>query len=205
LRESALLDAAAALFLERGYGATTLESVVQAAGISKRTLYQRYPDKEALFAAVLAHIFQRLRPPDDVPLVQGEHLPEVLERLAGFMLQGALQPSALAVHRLVTAESGRFPEIGQMLAGNALVRLATSLVADLLTRPPVADRASGATRMLPAAHAEFLATQFLVLVVTHPQRAACGLAPALSAEQLARWPRDCVALFLHGALAGSAA
>ncbi len=198
-----MLDVAAALFLEQGYGATTLEAVVQGAGVSKRTLYQRFPDKAALFAAVLEHIFESLRPPETVPLIQGDHLPAVLERLAGFMLEGALQPRALAVHRLMTAESGRFPEIGRMLAANPLVRLATTLVAGLLQQPsaPHLHEAENTVALPPVL--EFLATQFLVLVVTHPQRAACGLAPALTAEQLAHWPHDCVQLFLHGALASA--
>lgn len=221
-RGRALLDVAARLFLEHGYGATTLEAVVQQAGISKRTLYQRYPDKAALFAAALEHIVQPLKPPSDVPLVLGDSLDIILERLAGFMLHAALQPSAVALHRLLVAESARFPEIGRMLAASGTVQLGTSLVAGVLTAAaegkPLGGRLESAKDPLPpsappppflpsqpagvgmsAESAQFLAVQFLNLVVSHPQAAASGLVPPLSAHQLADWPRACVALFLHGA------
>lgn len=200
-RQAALLSAAAELFLARGYGDTSMEAVVQAAGISKRTLYQRYPDKAALFAAVLEHIIAQLRPPEDVPLIQGADLAGVLERLAGFMLKAALQPSALALHRLIEAESGRFPEIGQLLARHPAVQQATGLVAALLAEPRWRTPADAPP--LPPAQREFLATQFLTLVVTHPRRAALGLAPPLSPAQLRDWPGQCVRLFLHGIDPGS--
>ncbi|WP_214403289.1 TetR/AcrR family transcriptional regulator [Pseudonocardia lacus] len=52
---AAILDAAAALLLDRGYDRTTLDDVARAAGVSKSTLYQRWGAREALFVAVLHH------------------------------------------------------------------------------------------------------------------------------------------------------
>ena len=48
-----LREAAIATFLEYGYDATTMEAIAQAAGITKRTLYARYPDKRAVFLDVI--------------------------------------------------------------------------------------------------------------------------------------------------------
>ncbi|HET6307753.1 MAG TPA: helix-turn-helix domain-containing protein, partial [Rhodopila sp.] len=48
-----ILDVATELFLAEGYGATSIEAVAQRARISKRTFYHRFPDKAALFDAVL--------------------------------------------------------------------------------------------------------------------------------------------------------
>ena len=48
----AILDAAYALFLERGIAATTMDAVAQRASVSKMTVYANFRDKPALLAAV---------------------------------------------------------------------------------------------------------------------------------------------------------
>lgn len=59
-----ILKAAIALFDEVGFGGTAMEAVAARAGISKRTLYMRYPDKKALIRAVIASIVGSARQPD---------------------------------------------------------------------------------------------------------------------------------------------
>lgn len=46
-------DAAARLFVERGYVATTMREVAAAAGVGERTLYDAFPTKAALFTHTL--------------------------------------------------------------------------------------------------------------------------------------------------------
>jgi AcrR family transcriptional regulator len=48
-----ILDAAEALFAERGYAATTLRDVAAAVGLRIPSLYNHFPSKDALYAAVL--------------------------------------------------------------------------------------------------------------------------------------------------------
>src|ERR1700690_2682765 len=79
LRER-ILKVATELFLEEGYGSTSIESVAARAGISKRTFYDRFEDKAALFAAVVHRIIDEIRPPQNVPLLSGGTLPEILKR-----------------------------------------------------------------------------------------------------------------------------
>ncbi len=50
----ALLDAARALFVERGYGETSTPDVCAAAGITRGALYHHFADKRDLFRHVLA-------------------------------------------------------------------------------------------------------------------------------------------------------
>ncbi|MCH7344076.1 TetR/AcrR family transcriptional regulator [Pelomonas sp. CA6] len=52
-RPQELLDAALALFVEKGFAATRSEEVAARAGVSKGTLYLYYPSKEELFKAVV--------------------------------------------------------------------------------------------------------------------------------------------------------
>jgi AcrR family transcriptional regulator len=46
-----LLDALALLIAERGYQATTVADIVAAAGVSTKTFYEQFPDKQACFMA----------------------------------------------------------------------------------------------------------------------------------------------------------
>src|SRR5450755_4463106 len=94
LRER-ILEAATELFLVEGYGSTSIESVAARAGISKRTFYDRFDDKAVLFAAVVHRIIDEIRPPENVPLLAGVSLPEILRRLAGLILKAALSPKRL--------------------------------------------------------------------------------------------------------------
>ncbi len=48
-----LREAAAEVFLRDGYAAAHMDEVARGAGMSKRTLYQHYPSKAALFEAVM--------------------------------------------------------------------------------------------------------------------------------------------------------
>ena len=104
-----ILDIATELFLAEGYGATSIERVAQRARISKRTFYHRFPDKAALFSAVVHRIIQRLRPPAGTPLYEGDSVEDILRRLARLVLRAALAPMALALSRLMIAEAQRFP------------------------------------------------------------------------------------------------
>ena len=114
-----ILEVATDLFLEQGYGSTSIEAVAGRAGVSKRTFYDRFDDKAALFAAVVHRIIENIRPPANVPLLAGPNLGEILRRLAGLILQAALSPQAIALHRLVTGESSRFPELASALRRTA--------------------------------------------------------------------------------------
>jgi TetR/AcrR family transcriptional repressor of mexJK operon len=186
-----ILDAATDLFLTHGFGATSIEAVAQRVRISKRTFYHRFADKPALFAAVVHRIVQRLRPPATVPLVKGADLQAMLEQLARLILRAALSPEAIALHRLIVAESSRFPDLAEAVAREGAAEEAIKLIAGLLERESKAGR-------LKLRDAVFAAQQFLQMVIALPQRRAMGLGPAMTTRELAAWPRDVTYLFLNG-------
>lgn len=51
-----VLDAAAALFAERGLDATSMDAIAESSGVSKATIYKHWPDKDALCLEVMARI-----------------------------------------------------------------------------------------------------------------------------------------------------
>jgi TetR/AcrR family transcriptional regulator, mexJK operon transcriptional repressor len=190
LRER-ILKAATDLFLDEGYGSTTIEAVAMRAGISKRTFYDRFADKSVLFAAVVHRIIEQIRPPAEVPLLAGADLSSVLRRLAGLMLRAALSPQAIALHRLVTAESVRFPQLAFAVESDGGKAEATNLIGDLLARELRRVK-------LNAMNRSFAAEQFIYMVVTVPQRRAIGFGAPMSSDELDAWANRTVALFLGG-------
>jgi AcrR family transcriptional regulator len=186
-----ILAVATELFLAEGYGATSIEAVAQRARISKRTFYHRFPDKAALFAAVVHRVVAGLRPPANVPLIDGVTIDAILERLARLILRAALSPSALALNRLITAEAQRFPELAAIVAGEGAAAEAVGLIAGLLDR----ESAGGFFRLDDT---RFAAEQFLQMVVSAPRRRATGLGAPMTAAELDAWAVKSVNLFLNG-------
>ncbi|MGO1073783.1 TetR/AcrR family transcriptional regulator [Lysobacter sp. CA199] len=58
-KRAAILEAAAAEFRQAGYDATSMDRVAASAGVSKRTVYNHFPSKEALFAQILQQLMER--------------------------------------------------------------------------------------------------------------------------------------------------
>jgi TetR/AcrR family transcriptional regulator of autoinduction and epiphytic fitness len=58
-KRAAILDAAVAEFRQSGYAATSMDRVAASAGVSKRTVYNHFPSKEALFAQILEQLWER--------------------------------------------------------------------------------------------------------------------------------------------------
>jgi len=184
-----ILEVATELFLTDGFGATSIETVARRARVSKRTFYHRYPDKAALFGAVVRRIVERLRPSDDAGLFAGGTLEQILLRLARIILKAALIPESLGLFRVIVAESGRFPELAATVAGQGARQEGIVRIGALLER-----ELGGITQEA----ARFAAAQFMFMVVALPQRRALGLGAPMTEAELDAWARDTVTLFLHG-------
>jgi len=78
---AAILDAAEALFAERGYVGTTMRTVAKAVGVKDPSLYNHFPSKDALYAAVLERTYRPV----------GERLESLLSEGSSFAgVSGAL-------------------------------------------------------------------------------------------------------------------
>lgn len=60
-RKRTVLKTAVSAFAARGYFGTTTSDVARRAGISQAYVYRLFPDKEALFVAVVEHCFALIR------------------------------------------------------------------------------------------------------------------------------------------------
>lgn len=189
LLETTILDHATAAFLADGYAAASIEAIAKSGGVAKRTLYARFNGKPALFRAVLERLMTRwMSVAGDWP--DAGNLKAALTAAADRILAVALTPEAIALHRLVIAESGRFPELPLILheagAGEGTTRIAALL-----------DRAIE-KHELAAMDTTFAAEQFLHLLLAGPQRRALGLGRPLDKGQEKLWRDNAIALFLSG-------
>ncbi len=111
-RRCQLIDAAETVFLDKGFHAATMDDIARQAGMSKKTLYQIFPAKSALFEAlILARIagFTMVVEDDD------RSPRDVLTDLLCRVVTQTMTEKQVALLRLMIAESPRSPEIAEAL------------------------------------------------------------------------------------------
>ncbi len=138
-KRRAILNAATDLFAARGYGAVSMDAIARAADVSKATLYAHFESKDRLFATIV-HVacLENMMPAEDLPddRACGEaSIEEMLRTIGGGILRFLLLDRSLAIHRLVIAESVRFPELGRAFHENGPVAGRTRLAAWMASRP----------------------------------------------------------------------
>jgi AcrR family transcriptional regulator len=121
-RPQELLDAALALFVEKGFAATRSEEVAQRAGVAKGTLYLYYPSKEELFKAVVRQNISNL-------IAEGLELvgqfagstSELLTLLMETWWQRVGDTPAAGIHKIVIAEVRNFPDLAQFYTDEVIM------------------------------------------------------------------------------------
>jgi AcrR family transcriptional regulator len=113
IRRSQILDAAAQVFLENGYGGATIDLVVERAGASKATVYSFFGDKDGLFAAIVEDRCQRILSAFGDPEVVGSDIRSALAHIARRYMEVVMAPDAVGLYRLIIAEGVRFPELAR--------------------------------------------------------------------------------------------
>lgn len=127
-----ILDAATRVFLARGYGETSMDRVAQESGAARRTLYNQFKSKEALFEAMVARIWSGFPvidiTRDEASLTDPRH---GLIRLGQAVADFWVPPESVAFLRMVIAEGPRFPALTKTFLDKGKVPAMTA-VADYL-------------------------------------------------------------------------
>jgi AcrR family transcriptional regulator len=107
-RRAYLLDAAAAVFAERGYAAATVDAIAAKAGMSKKTVYRVFDSKLALLDALIDDRFFNIpEPPEDDEGTLEESLERKLQTIASILLR----PDRTCLMRMIIAEGPAAPEL----------------------------------------------------------------------------------------------
>jgi TetR/AcrR family transcriptional regulator, mexJK operon transcriptional repressor len=138
----AIAAAALRLFLRDGYERTSVDAIAAEAGVSKRTIYNRYGDKENLFLSVLRDTYAAMM--TTFRAIADQHLGEVTDveqDLTAFAREAAhtltTAPDRIALVRLILAEAPYFPALIRAEAGPLTMR---GVVAGHLARLAAAGR-----------------------------------------------------------------
>jgi len=127
-RRTCILEAAEQVFTDIGYGATTMEIVARAAGMSKKTLYNMFPDKRALFTALIN--LSEPYPEDALRHGAANSREELRARFLA-LAEIALSRRQVEMTRLVIAEAKHCPELAEVFHTRSMVKGRAYLAAAL--------------------------------------------------------------------------
>jgi len=189
----AAIEAARTLFLRNGYAGTTMDEIAVLAGLAKRTLYNNYTDKGALFTQIVTdaiafaerYAHGLAAEFDDMTAA---NLPATLHDLGRRLALAILRPEVIALRRLLIGEGRSFPEFAEeyfdAAPGRVLVALASGF-----------EQLSEAG-LLGAADARRAAEQFAYLVAGAPLDRAMLLGKMPAKAHVIASARDGVETFL---------
>ncbi|HEX9334432.1 MAG TPA: TetR/AcrR family transcriptional regulator [Pseudonocardiaceae bacterium] len=113
-KRRAIAQAARTVFGREGFTRASVDAIATEAGVSKRTIYNHYPDKERLFLSVILDGSASVA--DTHMRIAERHLRKILdleEDLIAFGVEWASSPTAFADHfalvRTIQAEASRIP------------------------------------------------------------------------------------------------
>jgi len=160
------VEAARELFLNKGYAGTTMEEIAALAGITKRTVYNNYPDKSGLFREIVVEViayaeaFARGVREEFAVGITGGNMRTILDDLGRRLALGIIRPEVIALRRLLIGEAREFPA----LAAEYFDR-APGQVLDALA---LGFEHLGQIGLLKVADAHHAAAQFAYLVAGEP-------------------------------------
>lgn len=172
-----------------------MEAIAKAAGITKRSLYARYPDKRALFADVIPWALARYTDDGSIDEIVEEDVEEDVETallaVGRIALARATHPQNVRLKRIAFNEAAQFPEFNvsaesMMWAGR--LRAVTELL-----------RRHEELGTIKTDDVELAAETFLAMVEAVPARMA-DFGVFRSAKQQERHLQYAVRVFLSGVI-----
>lgn len=115
-RRRAILEVAERSFRERGFADTSMSTIAAELGGSKTTLWTYFPSKDELFAAVVDSKIETFEAKLNDALIPAGGPAAALARFGIIFLGKIMDPHSVALHRLIVAETERFPQIGEAFA-----------------------------------------------------------------------------------------
>jgi TetR/AcrR family transcriptional regulator, regulator of autoinduction and epiphytic fitness len=118
-RES-IVKAAIQAFQVEGYDRASMDRIAEASGASKRTVYNHFPSKEALFQAALAKIIDELVAIKSIPYDSARGLEEQLEAIADAETAATENSRWLGFMKVIASVFIRDPEQARIAAARYL-------------------------------------------------------------------------------------
>lgn len=115
-KRRATIDAARALFLQKGYAGTSMDDIAALAEVSKQTIYKHFVDKQHLFTDLITTDIAQVEGSTH-PLIEAmpdsQDVEQDLREFARRHLADVMQPHLLRMRRVLIGEADRFPDLAK--------------------------------------------------------------------------------------------
>lgn len=190
-RREQIIEAASELFMQHGLQATTMDMVARALGISKLTLYSRFENKDALFAAVIQHKCSQYIPDHLFGDFHRKPVEQSLFDITYGLMQLLVSEDVRAMEAMLMAEAKRRGGLVQQFYAAGPLRV-KRLIAEHLGEL----HKKGALHVPDA----MLATNLLTSTVKGSDiclRNAMNIPPAPTKKEMQHYCREAVAMFMR--------
>jgi AcrR family transcriptional regulator len=114
-----ILNAARRAFIKRGLAGASIDEIANIARAGKPTIYARFPNKVALFTAVVMRNVATVTGRFEGHVPAGATIEERLTNLGATMLEWALAGDTIDLMRVAISEAQRFPDLASSVHGMA--------------------------------------------------------------------------------------
>lgn len=128
-----LIEAARALFSERGFHGVSIRDVAGAVGVTPAAIYYHFPDKEQLYLAVIAAVYHdRIPALIDEAVAEGDPWQRMERLVAGMVAMNIADPQLLRLSQwiLLDTDPARQQKLGENVV-RPFVAAVARLAADL--------------------------------------------------------------------------
>ena len=159
-RPSEILDAAIAVFAEKGFAAARMEDIAHRAGVTKGTIYLYFQGKEDVFKTLVR---ESIGSTIAANVANAQHFEGPSSELIRMVLSGVsslLDTDRVVLPKIIISEAGNFPELARFYREEVVDRglgLLTSIVERGIAR--------GEFRKLPGDHVARLCMAPILLIV----------------------------------------
>jgi AcrR family transcriptional regulator len=193
-RRKALLQAAAEVFFEQGYAATSIDAIIERAGGSKRNIYNEFGNKEGLFSAIVTESADNVLSTLVVEEIERHDLRETLTAFGQHLMGVYMSPTVIGIYRIVVTEANRFPDLAKSFYEQGPGR-ATSRLAEVLE----VAKERGEIRTNDCLR---VAGHFVGMIRDNLLQVVLGLRPPPSDEEAQEAVASAVEVFLNGVRPG---
>lgn len=126
-RRATILRAAAEAFFEHGYEATSIDTIIERIGGSKRSIYNEFGNKEGLFTALVSESADEALTALAVEEIVGRNIEDTLLEFGRRLLSIYMSKNLVGVYRAIVTAASRFPDLASAFYQKGPERSATRL------------------------------------------------------------------------------
>ncbi len=130
--ERAIIESALELFRTKGLDGVSMDGLSRAVGITRTTLYSRYPTKGRLFQAVVRHSIANWYARPGVTTDRGTaEIQQILHGHVAAIASLLIDPDFVTIHQLLLHNRNRFPELAVTMHEFGFVNAVELLAGDI--------------------------------------------------------------------------